>query len=147
MTPSELTPKKLLSLLREAEGMKDKDEALRRLRLLLQDNVDAEKPIDHPKLATDLHERFNALIAKNVFSAGKLVQWKPNLKNRRRPAYGEPAVVVSVLPEPVAGEKDDPSTPFFREPLDLVLGLLDEDGDFLCYHFDSRRFEPYQPKS
>jgi len=29
----------------------------------------------------------------------------------------------------------------FREPLTLVLGMHDRDGDFLAYHFDGRRFE------
>lgn len=36
---------------------------------------------------------------------------------------------------------------YYREPLDLVLGLfLDEGehrGDFLSWHFDGRRFEPW----
>lgn len=31
----------------------------------------------------------------------------------------------------------------YREPLDLLLGILHKDGDFLMYHFDSRRFQPY----
>ena len=49
-----------------------------------------------------------------------------------------------VLQKLACTEKDDASTPYYREPLDVVLGLTDEDGDFLCFHFDSRRFEPFE---
>jgi hypothetical protein len=39
---------------------------------------------------------------------------------------------------------EDAGSPFFQEPLDVVLGIIDRDGDFFCYHYDSRRFEPFQ---
>ena len=37
---------------------------------------------------------------------------------------------------------NDSGSPYFREPLDIVLGFVDGDGDFITYHFDSRRFAP-----
>jgi len=37
---------------------------------------------------------------------------------------------------------NDSGSPYFREPLDIVLGFLNGDGDFITYHFDSRRFAP-----
>jgi len=30
------------------------------------------------------------------------------------------------------------------EPLDVLSGILHRDGNFLVYHFDSRRFQPYE---
>ena len=72
------------------------------------------------------------------------MKWKRDLKNRRRPAYDEPVIVIEVLRTPVFDERGESSSPYFREPLDVVLGLVDEDGDFICYHFDSRRFEPFE---
>src|SRR3546814_13895568 len=32
---------------------------------------------------------------------GMLVQWKPNLKNRKSPEYGKPAIVIEMLSPPV----------------------------------------------
>jgi len=78
------------------------------------------------------------------FKSGDLVVWKKGLKNRARPALGEPAIVVQVLETPLRDQAKESGTPYFNEPLDLVLGLLDEDEDFMIYHYDHRRFEPYQ---
>ena len=90
-----------------------------------------------------------ALSRRHTFKPGDLVRWKRtpqglSLSNRKRPHANELAVVVGVLKEPVrlADEQVDSGDPTWREPLDLQLGLLHDDGDFLVYHFDSARFEP-----
>lgn len=94
----------------------------------------------------DLIERLTLLrkeLLREVdFSDGDIVQWKDGLRNRAYPAYGEPVVVVEILPEPVYGD-DDSGTPQFREPLDLVLGWLDKEGDMVCFHYDKRRFRKF----
>lgn len=84
------------------------------------------------------------LATPHRFQPGQLVQWKKGLKNKRTPEYGEPIVVVQVLTEPLYEQKEaNSSSPYFREPLTLVAGEMDKDGDFLCFHYDARRFEPY----
>jgi hypothetical protein len=92
-----------------------------------------------------LRERFAVLNAKHQFAPGDLVTWKAGLKNRRVPRYGEPAVVVSVLDAPVLDSEQESGSTYFRDPLDLVLGVIwDRDpgrGDFVTFHFDGRRFE------
>ena len=35
------------------------------------------------------------------FSKGQFVRWKPGLKNRKFPDYGEPAIVTAILPSPI----------------------------------------------
>jgi hypothetical protein len=73
---------------------------------------------------------------------GMLAVWKPGLKNRRFPAYGEPVIVVALREPPATDSERDSGIPYFEEPLDLLLGTV-RDGDFLVYHVDRRRFEPY----
>jgi len=74
------------------------------------------------------------------FRPGDIVVWKEGCSNRKRPKTGEPAVVVEVLPKPLYGEEKSTGSPYFHEPLDIVLGMLDDDGDFVRYCYDRRRF-------
>lgn len=93
-----------------------------------------------------LTKRFNAFSEKYNFEKSQIVKWKSGLKNRRFPFENQPAIVVDILNPPLIHEADA-GTPYFREPLDILLGFIDEkDGDFVVFHFDSRRFEPYETK-
>jgi hypothetical protein len=51
--------------------------------------------------------------------------------------------VVERLSAPILDHETESGMTYYREPLDLLLGILHRDGDFLVYHFDSRRFQPY----
>ncbi|WP_295429302.1 hypothetical protein [uncultured Thiodictyon sp.] len=99
-------------------------------------------------LGAALRERFALLMTPQRFVPGDLVTWKPGLKNRRVPRYGSPAVVVAVLDQPILDSEHESGGTYFREPLDLVLGVIwDRDpgrGDFLTFHFDGRRLQPWQ---
>ncbi|WP_150428428.1 hypothetical protein [Dechloromonas sp. CZR5] len=74
---------------------------------------------------------------------GMLVKWKQGLKNRKRPRPNEPAVVIEILDKPFYDEENGSGTPYFREPMNLVLGMVDDDGEFIIYHYDKRRFRPF----
>jgi hypothetical protein len=79
------------------------------------------------------------------FRPGQIVQWKSGMKNRSKPAYAEPVIIMEVLNPPVFdSSKEMAGSNLFREPLTLVLGLHDTDGDFLLFHYDGRRFEVAQ---
>jgi hypothetical protein len=89
---------------------------------------------------------FNTLKRRHIHQPGNFVRWKMGMKNRKLPAYGEPAIVVEVLPAPIYDRKytGEAESPLFHEPLDLVLGLYAANGEeFHLLHFDSRRFEPF----
>jgi hypothetical protein len=123
----------------------------------------AEKKLE-TEIAEMLRERFRNRKIENVpehisklrtakdmfdkvydFKPGDLVVWKQGLRNKARPALNEPAIVMQILETPLRDpEKQDSGTPYFNEPLNLVLGLIDDDGDFAIFHYDNRRFEPYQ---
>lgn len=115
--------------------------------LLLEDEMPVSP--DHD-LAQALRAQFDRLRHRHTFAPGDLVSWKPGLRNRRFPRYGRPAVVVEVLAQPVLDDAKDSGDAYFREPLDIVLGMFIEKGpqrgDFLTWHVDSRRFQPWQPE-
>jgi len=77
---------------------------------------------------------------KEEFKVGDLVVWKASLQNKKSPDYDEPRVVTQVLSERVLDQGGNPGSCYFREPLDIVLGELDDDGDLVEHHYDSRRF-------
>jgi hypothetical protein len=84
---------------------------------------------------------------QHAFKPGQMIQWKRGLRNRLRPAYGAPVVVVEVLEQPVYDKsrlKEGAGSAYYREPLTIVAGLLDNDGDLIFFHYDQRRMEPYE---
>jgi hypothetical protein len=90
----------------------------------------------------DLRSQYEEFSKLHVFKPGQFVCWKPGMRNKRSPDYGEVGIVVEVLASPVYDSSGDGGNPYFREPLDILIGVQDTDGDFLIYHFDKRRFEP-----
>lgn len=96
---------------------------------------------DHDELLLSMYQRF-AAAPRTVFAPGQIVRWKSGMQNRKLPAYGEAAIIMEVLnPAVYPPDEDLAGSNLFREPLTLVLGVHDRDGDFLAYHFDGRRFE------
>lgn len=96
---------------------------------------------DRDEQLVALQRRFAGAPAHG-FRPGQIVQWKSGMKNKIMPKYGEPTIVLEVLNPPVlADDKELDGTSLYREPLNLVLGIHDVDGDFLTFHYDGRRFE------
>lgn len=87
-----------------------------------------------------LQERSLKMREKNMFSPGQLIQWKAGLDHKRTKG---PFIVMDVLADPIRDPERDNAAPYFNETLDIVLGVIYETGDFLEFHYDSRRFEPY----
>lgn len=105
-------------------------------------NIDIESEAVSDR-RSDLRELYRRLLSREqvAFCPGMLVRWKPGLRNKLFPRNGQEAIVVEVLAKPVCDETCDPGFTYFREPLDLVLGVQDPEGDLLLWHYDSRRFE------
>jgi len=83
----------------------------------------------------------NLLQSPPVFKRGDAVRWKKGLKNKKYPKEDQVAVVIQQLDEPIIQGERDSGSPYFREPLDLKLGVLDDDGDLMVFHYDKQRFE------
>lgn len=100
-------------------------------------------PLQLEATAQYLIELHNKYAEENEFKPGDLVQWKRGLQNKNQPAnYGEPAVVVSIKPGNI-DPRSDSGSPYFQERLDLLCAVIDKDGDFIVWPFDSSRMEPY----
>jgi hypothetical protein len=82
-------------------------------------------------------------LKKESFKVGQLVKWKKDLKNRQLPYKNQPAIVVSILDEPIVSTEDEAGSPYFLETLDMILGIITDNGTFLTFYYDSRRFEAY----
>ena len=83
---------------------------------------------------------FKKLNEKNPgFKPGDIVDWKFGMKNKKSTG---PFVVVEVLEVPITDHNEnDSGSPYFREPLDLVLGRFIGEGEFITFYYDSRRME------
>lgn len=75
------------------------------------------------------------------FCVGDLIKWKPGLRNRYLPEYGQPAIVTcfhrptvyNLLMKGVSS----------RENPNLVVGYIDDDGEFFIMLVERCRFEPF----
>ena len=110
----------------------------------MSDSKDGHKPVRLLSSKTDgdpsaehvlrLAELANAMDKPRTFRKGQLVRWKAGLKNRAAPAYNEAVLVREILAVPVFDACEASScagSPYFGEPLTLVLALLGRDGDFV----------------
>ena len=74
---------------------------------------------------TELHwHKLKALAGRmdqfHSFTKGQFVKWKPGLKNRKFPDYGEPAIVTAILPSPIFDPGEvSAGSPYFQEPLNV----------------------------
>jgi hypothetical protein len=90
-------------------------------------------------------ELFDRLNKPNRFKKGQFVKWKPGLRNKAFPDYGEAAIVMAVLAEAIFDPRENSaSSPYFREPLTMIIGTYADD-DLVEFYVDARRFEIIQP--
>lgn len=136
--PKALSSKQLLQKIGLQDGQIDP--AL----MLSDDDTDFDLAGD---LGPVLLERYHQMVeVKYDLQPGMLVTWKPGLSNKRLPPEGVAAVVIERLTQPLH-DCDEGGSTYFHEPLDLVVGVFlntgPHRGDFLIFHYDSRRFQPW----
>jgi hypothetical protein len=74
------------------------------------------------------------------FKPGDLVEYKPGLRNTRRPRYNEAAIVLEIQPGQLDPEHEAGS-PYYKAPSDMRISVLNG-RKILCYWVDRRRFRP-----
>lgn len=116
--------------------------AIEKLKLIenisKNNNINSNKSIKNSRM--QLRELFRRFSDREKFNSGDLVSWKKGLKNRTLPHDGEMAIVIEQLATPVVDNEVSSGSPFFRENLDLIAGVIHDNGDFLVFYYDSRRF-------
>lgn len=91
-----------------------------------------------------LKENIDDYLQKEEFKVGDIVMWKSEeLKNRKLPKLKEQAIIVEILEEAIFdnAEDRDSGSPFFHEPLDIRVAVIDSTGDISMYYYDSKRFQ------
>ncbi|ATD06859.1 hypothetical protein SIO17_07415 [Pseudoalteromonas piscicida] len=149
MSESNDSISKLLALISEGKNQEKivKTESIQDDDLIKQfliKKMNASENLSKEDKVDLLCKRYKTFLDKYTFEVGMLVSWKQGLKNKGVVAYGEPAIVVDYLAEPIFDEERGAGSPYFMEPLDLVQAFLDEDNDFMIFYADSRRFMPYR---
>lgn len=129
-------------LLKIIKDMEKEDGALEISLDDLSSSVTEDSIPNPQETASKLNERFELFRSEYVFKEGQLVSWKKGLKNRKYPRYGEPAVVLKILEKPVFSEEKESGSPYFMEPLDMILGVIINDN-FEIFYYDKRRFIPF----
>lgn len=129
----------ILRLLSSSEPSENKTQ-LMSLISKLSSSEENSQVVDINEHISDLKRLYNNLEKKYTFNIGDIVRWKEGLKNKRVPQDKLPAIVVDVLEKPIYDEKVEMGSPYFREPLDIVLGVINK-GELITFYYDSRRFE------
>jgi hypothetical protein len=75
--------------------------------------LDDDEPLEdlNGDLGAVLRDRYRLLTTAHRFAPGDLVTWKPGLKNKRHPHYGQPAVVIEVLDTRSSTARTKPAAP------------------------------------
>ena len=135
--------KDIENILEALESLNPED--VPKLLSLLEKKKESELPKSYDENdVKQLQESYNSFLQDYDFKKGELVKWKKGLKNRKFPEENQPAIVIELLDEPIVNSESNSGTPYFREPLNIALGIIDRDGDFLIYHYDKKRFESYR---
>ena len=91
-----------------------------------------------------LKRSYETYISNESLSTGDVVSWKPGMRNRTLPNYRQPAIGIEKLQYPIFDESQNAGSQYFHEPLDLRVGFLDDNNQFVIYFYDSRRFEKFR---
>ncbi|MBW4666935.1 MAG: hypothetical protein KME60_05690 [Cyanomargarita calcarea GSE-NOS-MK-12-04C] len=120
------------------------DRIFQLLKTLSDKDIDSEKEKNYgEEYLAQLKSACKNFVRKESFEVGQIVKWKENLKNRKLPHKNQPAIVIAILDEPVISTDNESGSPYFLETLDIILGIIVDDGSFLTFYYDSKRFEAY----
>lgn len=84
----------------------------------------------------NLENAYRNFCIRETFRPGDIVTWKNGMTNKM---IDGPFIVIDVLDRPVIDDIEGPDSGYFREPLDIIVGFLNDKKTFVLVHLDSRR--------
>ena len=84
----------------------------------------------------NLENAYRNFCMRETFRPGDIVTWKNGMANKM---IDGPFIVIDVLDKPVIDDTEEPDSGYFREPLDVIVGFLNDKKFFILVHLDSRR--------
>lgn len=103
------------------------------------------KPVNNPvAYADELKERKASFTINLTFKPGDLIIWKRGMKNKTIPDKDVPGIVINNFFPPLTDEDRDISSTYFNDVLDIQVGFISDDGEFIVFAHDSRRFQLYK---
>ena len=112
----------------------------------LSDNDSEKVNLTTKEKLARLKECRDSLNIQYNFKSGDIIKWKKNLKNRVLPEYDEPVIVLEVLENPIYDNGEETASTYFKEPLDMIVGYIADEGELISFYYDSRRFQPFKTK-
>lgn len=131
----------LIKLLSASDEQSDNEQILRAIIARIANDSSNKQIIDIEKHISILKDSVRKYNQETIFKIGDIVQWKEGLKNKKRPQYGEPCIVVEILDNPISDNEAPIESPYYSEKLDIKLGLLADNGEFFTFHYDKNRFD------
>jgi Uma2 family endonuclease len=135
-----MNKEQLIKLLASSDEQSDNEQILRAIIAQVTNDSSNKQIIDVEKHISILKESVEKYNQDYNFNIGDILQWKDGLKNKKRPQYGEPCVVVEILDNPISDNEAPIASPYYLEKLDIKLGLLADNGEFFTFHYDKNRF-------
>jgi len=111
--------------------------------LTITDKVEEKKQIEAleyikapNEYVEKLENRRTSIKDRKHLKEGNIIIWKEGLKNKRLPNYDQPAIVLKRIDPPNINKDDS-----FSEELDIQIGFITDDDEFLVFNYDSSRFQ------
>lgn len=90
------------------------------------------------------------LVEPRNYKEGDLVKFKPGLQNKAT-LKEYPGIVIRFLDEPIFDKDDTAGSPYFREPLDVIVASMEQGHEgtmsLVEFYLDSRRLEVFVPET
>lgn len=137
--------KEVLDRILKDKEIKSLDDLVKKVNSL-EEEEDVKKEFNTENIENyikDLNYCAEEIQTKYEFKKGDLIEWKPKLNNKRWPKKNQPAIVLEVLEEPIIDSSKESSSPYYREPLDLIIGFIFDDGVFISFYVNSKRYRPF----
>lgn len=94
-----------------------------------------------PQIKIKLETAFEELNKNEKFKTGDIICYKKGFQNKKTSG---PFIVIKILKKPIFDDSENPSSIYFNEPLNIIVGFFISDNTFVTTYLDSRRMTLFQ---